>query len=153
MNNTMENDLKQQNSFFRFEDLRVYHKAVDYAVWVQAHKNFFSEDGKILHEKLEQQAYEVALQIADGSSQNKNNFIHSLKTAKSAVRNCVVLSDTAKRAGLFNEEQFNESYEVLMELTKMLGALITSLQRGGGKNDKTKNQEDLSLDGDIDFQY
>lgn len=150
----MDNDLKQQNSFFRFEDLRVYHKAVDYAVWVQEHKNTFTENGKELQTKIEEQAYEIALQISDGSSQNKNNFVHCLKAAKSAVRNCVVLSDIAKRSGLFSEEQFNEGYEVLMELTKMLGALITSLQRGANnRSDKTKNQDDLSLDGDMDFQY
>ncbi|MEZ5198504.1 MAG: hypothetical protein R2764_19605 [Bacteroidales bacterium] len=44
--------------------------------------------------------------------------------AKSAIRECIVLTSIAEKQNVFGESSVNESREVLMELTKMIGALI-----------------------------
>jgi four helix bundle protein len=49
--------------------------------------------------------------------------------AKSSVRECVVLSTIAQNRHLISREKFDESKIQLMEMTKMIGALIGSLQR------------------------
>ena len=72
---------------------------------------------------------DIALNIAEGSSRSKSQFDHYLKIAKTAIRECVVYSEVAHNIGMMNEEQYTQSREYLMELTRMLGALIISLQR------------------------
>ena len=55
-------------SFFRFEDLRIYHKAIDFTIWLsnlgckadKAYARFF--------EKFIDEATAVALNIAEGSA-------------------------------------------------------------------------------------
>jgi four helix bundle protein len=72
------------------------------------------------------------LHIAEGSARNKAQFIHYLKMAKSSVRECVVHSAMASKQGFFTGSDLEESRNQLMEMTKMLGALIGSLQRSAG---------------------
>ena len=52
--------------------------------------------------------------------------------AKSAVRECVVHNSLALRMQYLSEHEADESRNQLMEMTKMLGALIGSLQRSAG---------------------
>jgi four helix bundle protein len=52
--------------------------------------------------------------------------------AKSSVRECVVHSAMASRQKYFTNEDLDDSRNQLMEMTKMLGALIGSLQRSAG---------------------
>lgn len=126
----MEQQEEKIVSFFRFEDLRVYAKATDYATWVSkqvaAPRN---ESEKTLSASFCHSAFDIALNIAEGSSRSKSQFDHYLKIAKTAIRECVVYSEVAHNLEMMNEEQYQQSREFLMELTRMLGALIISLQR------------------------
>ena len=56
-----------------------------------------------------------------------------MKIAKSAIRECVVYTSIAYKADVISEEDYEKSRELLMEQTRMLGALIVSLQRNLGK--------------------
>ena len=49
--------------------------------------------------------------------------------AKSAVRECVVYTSLAGKLHYFSDKEVEESRGQLMEMTKMIGALIGSLQR------------------------
>lgn len=127
----MENVQEKPVSFFRFEDLRIYAKATDYSAWLIKNLCVPENDmqrnlvGSFLHS-----AYDIALNIAEGSSRNKSQFEHYLKIAKTAIRECIVYTAVAASTGLFDEEHATQSREYLMELTRMIGALIISLQRG-----------------------
>lgn len=117
-------------SFFRFEDLRVYAKATDYATWLASNLGAPRTDSeKALVNSFCHSSYDIALNIAEGSSRSKSQFDHYLKISKTAIRECVVYTEIAHNLGVMTEEQFNQSREYLMELTRMLGALIISLQR------------------------
>ena len=74
-------------------------------------------------------AHGIALNIAEGSSRNKSQFVYYLKMAKSSVRECVVLSTVAQNRSFISDDAFDDSKNHLMEMTKMIGALIGSLQR------------------------
>ena len=100
-------------------------------------------------------SYDIALNIAEGSSRNKNQFEHYLKIAKSAIRECIVYTTIAANLGLFDEEKCNQSREYLMELTRMIGALIISLQRGSSRrrDEYSSDENDHEIDdttSDID---
>ncbi len=126
--------MNQQNTkpptFFRFEDLRIYHKAMDYVLWVkEALKDYAVIDNSGLAKGFNKSAQEIALNIAEGSARNKAQFVAHLKQAKSAIRTCLVYASLLHRESIISDEAEDESRNQLMEMTKMLGALITSLQK------------------------
>ena len=127
----MEFDHEKPLTFFRFEDLRVYHKALEYVTWVYTMTDNLNDDQfkRSFYERFLTSAQNIALNIAEGSSRNKSQFIYYLKMAKSAVRECVVLSTIAKNRSILANNAFDDSKNHLMEMTKMIGALIGSLQR------------------------
>jgi four helix bundle protein len=130
-------DLDKNMTFFRFEDLRVYHKSLDYVEWVHTNTNLFPDDElQNLTLKFISSAQAIPLQIAEGSSRNKTQFIYYLKLAKSSIRECVVYTSIAKSLNYISESGVEESRGQLMELTKMIGALIGSLQRSNTSDEK-----------------
>lgn len=138
----MDQQEERTVSFFRFEDLRVYAKATDYATWVSTQMAApRSESEKTLAASFCHSSYDIALNIAEGSSRSKSQFDHYLKIAKTAIRECVVYTEVAHNMGLMNDEQYNQSREYLMELTRMLGALIISLQRSAERRSEQPEEE------------
>ncbi|MCF8366049.1 MAG: four helix bundle protein, partial [Bacteroidales bacterium] len=120
-----------------FEDLRVYHKALDYVEWVHNNTSLFPDiELHNLTTKFVNAAQAIALQIAEGSSRNKTQFIYYLKMAKSSIRECVVYTSIARSLNYLAETSVDESRGQLMELTKMIGALIGSLQRSTNSYDE-----------------
>jgi four helix bundle protein len=129
----MEAELDKPISFFRFEDLRIYHKALDYIAWVHEHAaKFYEKDKGMLSTRFCHAAQSIGLNIAEGSARNKSQFIYHLKMGKSSLRDCLVYTSLAFQLGYINEEAETYSRSQLMEMTKMLGALIGSLQKAGG---------------------
>ena len=139
----MDTTLEKTVSFFRFEDLRIYAKATDYSTWIIS--NIAQPENDMQRNLVNafcHSSYDIALNIAEGSSRNKSQFEHYLKIAKSAIRECIVYTAVAANLGLLDEEKCNQSREYLMELTRMIGALIISLQRGGSRRrDEYDNEE------------
>lgn len=129
-------------SFFRFEDLRVYGKAVDYATWVMGQlRTTRCESEGVLVKSFCHSAFDIASNIAEGSSRSKTQFDHYLKISKTAIRECVVYTEMAHRNGLMDDDQYNQSREYLMELTRMIGALIMSLQRAAERRQYHSDEE------------
>ena len=127
----MENEHERPTTFFRFEDLRIYHKALEYVDWVYIVAKNTKDDPfmKSFFDRFITSANGIALNIAEGSSRNKSQFVYYLKMAKSSVRECVVLSTIAQSRGFMSDVAYDDSKNYLMEMTKMIGALIGSLQR------------------------
>lgn len=134
----MEFDLDKNPTFFRFEDLRIYNKSLDYSLWVYHLAQQLPNNTTLgMMERFFASSQNISLNIAEGSSRNKSQFVYYLKMAKSAVRECVVFTTLGQNLGYFNEETVEASRTQLMEMTKMLGALIGSLQKSfpGGMED------------------
>lgn len=126
----MESDLDKTITFFRFEDLRIYHKSMDYLDFVYEKANTFPMgESNALGSRFLNAAQAIALNIAEGSARNKSQFIYYLKMAKSSVRECVVHTTLAQKQSLLTDFEVEISRNYLMEMTKMIGALIGSLQR------------------------
>lgn len=128
-------EVEKTVSFFRFEDLRIYHKSLDYINWLNDVNMLFPEnDNSGLVQRFNASARNITFFITEGSSRNKSQFVHYLKMAKSAIRECLVMTSIAYRANFLTETYEQESRQFLMELTKMTGALISSLQRSVNHN-------------------
>jgi len=134
-------------TFFRFEDLRIYHKALEYMAWVHKTALLFPDTHQDnIGARFNEAARAIALHIAEGSARNKSQFIYYLKMAKSSVRESLVLTSVVKKFGYLTDKQEDESRNFLMELTKMIGALISSLQRGpAGVRNSDDSDEDLDI--------
>jgi four helix bundle protein len=129
----MEPELEKATTFFRFEDLRIYHKSMEYIDWVYSKVNTFpTTNSHGIGSRFVNASEAIAMNISEGSARNKSQFIYYLKMAKSSVRECVVHTTLAYKQGLLNDEDVTESRTYLMEMTKMIGALIGSLQRAAG---------------------
>lgn len=126
----MENGNDNLSTFFRFEDLRVYHKALEYINWVHfTVRSFPDKEGEGITNKFTHAAESIALSIAEGSARNRIQFVFYLKAAKSSIRECVVFTSISRSLNYLDEDEEQQSREHLMEMTKMVGALIGSLQR------------------------
>ena len=144
----MEQQEEKVVSFFRFEDLHIYGKATDYASWIMSQLSSPRNDAeRALVNSFCHSAYDIALNIAEGSSRSKSQFDHYLKIAKTAIRECVVYTEVAHNLGMFGDGQFEQSREYLMEMTRMLGALIISLQRSA---ERRMSRNDDDTDGEAD---
>jgi four helix bundle protein len=139
----MENEQERPTTFFRFEDLRIYHKALDYTNWVYSMTKNSGNDPfiKSFFDRFLSSAQGIALNIAEGSSRNKSQFVYYLKMAKSSVRECVVLSTIAQNKNFIARQSYDESKNQLMEMTKMIGALIGSLQRSVKPGEQDDDEE------------
>lgn len=139
------NEQDSNVSFFRFEDLRIYAKAMDYITWLYTEISTLPEVSvlMVLKESFLKSAQNIALNTAEGSSRSKTQFLYYLKMAKSSVRECVVFTEIMTRKQLFSEEATNYSRNQLMELTKMIGSLIASLQRSAGTLSREEKDDDL----------
>jgi four helix bundle protein len=126
----MNHQTEKMPTFFRFEDLRIYHKALDYICWVQEITSMMPDNDRSgFVQAFNNSARQIAMNIAEGSARNKTQFIYHLKIAKSAIRECLVFTTVAHKSNLLTDAYDEESRNQLMEMTKMLGALITSLQK------------------------
>jgi len=134
---------EKTGTFFRFEDLRIYNKSLDYIIWLQDVTMLFPDNDRTQFVlRFNDSARNIAFFIAEGSARNKSQFIYNLKMAKSAIRECVVFTALSVKQSNITETQEEESRRQLMEMTKMIGALISSLQRsnnGSGSHNSNTN--------------
>lgn len=131
----MDPELEKAVTFFRFEDLRIYHKSIDYIEWVTKKTSLFPNDNQAsIGTRFSLSSQAIALNISEGSARNKSQFIYYLKMAKSAVRECVVFTLLSSKLRYLTDAEVEESRGQLMEMTKMIGALIGSLQRAADLN-------------------
>jgi len=129
-------------NFFRFEDLRIYHKSLDYIKWVYANvAEFPAKNREEIGAAFVKASTNIAVYIAEGSGRNKSQFIYYLKMAKSSIRECVVLSTIAHQNGFLSNEREEDSRNFLIEISKMVGALISSLQRSTRPSEEDDDDE------------
>ncbi|MBR3940412.1 MAG: four helix bundle protein [Bacteroidales bacterium] len=143
---------KKQASFFKFEDLRLYDKAVEYNKWLVAtfRTKQISKAEDILVDDFVRASLTVAKCIAEGAYYSKKEFELYLKDAKTNVRECYVLTEISSKLELLTIEETEKSKDCLMELTRMLGALIVSLnKRTSNKKDSITNNSDKATTTNI----
>ncbi len=126
------------NNFFKFEGLRIYHKSIDFTNAILSLSNTVQTDAqRPLINQFINQAGLITSNIIEGASRPKSEFIDYLQNAKTNIGRCVMLCTLASQQHLIDETQENDIRNELMELTKMIGALIISFQ----KHDSVNNSE------------
>jgi four helix bundle protein len=120
-----------ENPKFKFEELIVYQKALDFVDDVYSVTKKFPKDELYgLTSQYKRAAASVPLNIAEGSGDTDAQFNRYLQMAWDSVKECVVCSTIARRQDFISSEEDLEARSKLSELAKM----ITSLQRYLKKN-------------------
>ena len=127
-----------KTNFFKFEGLRIYHKSVDFTNAILSLSNAAQTNAqKIVVDQFLTEAGQISANIIEGAGLPKSEFIEYLQKAKSNIGKCVMICTLASKQSLIDETQEEDIRNELMELTKMIGALILSFQ----KHDSVNNPE------------
>lgn len=111
---------------FKFEELKVYQKSLDFIDLVYDMSEHFPKTEKyILVSQYLRAANSIALNIAEGSGDSSKQFNRYLQIAIDSVRECVVCNTIAYRRDYIKDEQHQKARVKLVELAKM----ITGLQK------------------------
>ena len=72
----------------------------------------------------------VVLNIAEGAGKyTKNDKKNFYVIARGSVNECVAIMRILKIEGLITEEMFSITYQLLLEMAKMLSALINTMMK------------------------
>ncbi|MDR9458276.1 MAG: four helix bundle protein [Salegentibacter sp.] len=111
---------------FKFEELQVYQKALDFVdrAYVLARK-FPDSELYNLCSQFKRASVSIPLNIAEGAGDSDAQFNRFLQIAIDSVKECVVCSTIARRQEFTDREEDIENRRKLAELSKM----ITGLQK------------------------
>lgn len=112
---------------FDFEQFPVYQKSEEfYAIVLKILTN--PKIDKNLKDQLKRASLSIVLNIAEGagkySKQDKKNFY---VVSKRSANECVAIFRILKIYPLISEDEFKVAYALLLEIAKMLSALINSM--------------------------
>ena len=109
---------------FKFEDLKVYQKALDFVDFIYSTCDTFPKTEKYaLSSQFTRAAVSIALNIAEGSSNTDKQFSRYLQIALDSVNECVVCSTISKRQHYISIEKDIDIRKKLAELSKMISGL------------------------------
>ena len=115
---------------FNFEKLIVYQKSLDYVDFVyEITKNYPSAEKISLVDQFRRAATSIALNIGEGSSGTKKEFINFLRISARSLRECVVCTTISYRMKYIDNETFEKSRQLLTEISKLNSGLTNSLKK------------------------
>ncbi|MEM1001412.1 MAG: four helix bundle protein [Bacteroidota bacterium] len=120
----------ESNYHFKFEDLKVYQKAMDFGEVVNLLvKKFPAYELYALSSQLRRASDSIALNIAEGYPGSDAQFVKHLNHAIFSANECVSCSTKAKRRNYISYEEDEENRKLISELTKMLSSLRRTIKR------------------------
>lgn len=113
---------------FNFEDLKVYQKAIEFGEMVYNQlKDFPKIEDYRLASQFARAADSIAFNIAEGAGSSDAMFLNYLRIARDSSRECVAATTKAYLRKYISFQQFEENRALLVEINKMLSALMKHL--------------------------
>jgi len=115
---------------FTFEDLKVYQRALDFAVAVINLIDDIKTPRKHykLIEQLEASSTSVALNISEGKGRfSKKEFKHFLYIARGSLYETITMLQIFLKKNWLDKDLYGKIYSEAQEINKMLSGLINSL--------------------------
>jgi len=115
---------------FNFENLDVYHKAVDFANDVYLLTKTFPKDEMFgLTSQLRRAAVSISLNISEGSARSKKDFSRFIDVARGSIFECVTVLQISLKQGYVDKKNFTNLQNKLTDLSKMLSGLKRSMNQ------------------------
>lgn len=119
-----------ENPKFKFEDLTVYQKSLDFVDDVYAvTKKFPKEEIYGLASQYKRAAISIPLNIAEGAGDTDAQFNRYLQLAWDSSKECVVCSTIARRQGFISTDEDKDARIKISELSKMTVSLQKYLKK------------------------
>lgn len=120
---------------FKFEDLLVYQKAMDFAEMVdEITKTFPQRELYALSSQYRRASDSIGLNIAEGYPGSDGQFVKHINHAIHSANECVSASTKAYRRNYISFNQNEECRGRLVEITKMLSGLRKKILERSSKN-------------------
>lgn len=120
----------KSNYFFKFEDLLIYQKAIDFGESVNNQiNNFPKEETYRLSSQFIRAADSIANNIAEGSGSTDAQFNRYLQIAWDSAHECVVCSTKALLRSFISDHQNENNRKNIQELTKMISSFKKHLKK------------------------
>ncbi len=121
---------------FKFEDLKVYQKSMDFGELVNTLVfKFPKHELYALSSQFRRAADSISLNISEGYPGSDSQFIKHINYAIYSSNECVSCSTKAKRREYISKEEDEENRRCLSELTKMLSSLRNKIAERKNSND------------------
>jgi len=119
----------ESNYHFKFEDLKVYQKAMDFGELANILVMKFPKyELYALSSQFRRAADSIALNISEGYPGSDPQFIKHINYAIYSCNECVSCSTKAKRRSYISQDEDEGNRMLLSELTKMLSSLRNKIQ-------------------------
>lgn len=120
---------------FKFEDLKVYQKALDFVDFAYDVSDKFPNTERYgLISQFTRASLSIALNIAEGSADTDKQFNRFLQMALDSLNECVVCSTVAKRRNYITKALDYDVRLKLVELSKMITSLKKYLNNKNNSN-------------------
>lgn len=115
---------------FKFEELKVWQKAIDLTAGVNSViKKFPADERYVLSPQMQRAADSIALNIAEGSTgQSNKEFARFLGIALRSGIEVVSCLHIAQRRNIIDQQDFDRIYNALTEISKMIQSLRRKLR-------------------------
>jgi four helix bundle protein len=109
---------------FRFENLKIYQYSLDLSKEIFSITKEWPQQYKYnLSDQLLRASLSISLNIAEGSSRTNKDFRHFLSISRGSCYECIPILDIALSEKLVNEIVYQELYNKIYELSKMISSL------------------------------
>jgi four helix bundle protein len=113
---------------FNFEQIIAYKKAIDLTNCIyELTNNWPRQETFALTDQIHRSITSIALNIAEGSSRTHKDFCHFLDISRGSCFESVAILAIAKKQGYINDKKYNELYNTIEELVKIIQGLKKSL--------------------------
>ncbi len=120
---------------FKFEDLKVYQKALDFVDFAYDVSDKFPNTERYgLISQFTRASLSITLNIAEGSADTDKQFNRFLQMALDSLNECVVCSTVAKRRNYITKALDYDVRLKLVELSKMITSLKKYLNNKNNSN-------------------
>ncbi len=120
---------------FKFEDLQVYQKAMDFGEVVDALvKKFPKHELYALSSQFRRASDSVALNLAEGYPGSDAQFVKHINHAIYSANECVSCSTKAIKRNYITQDQNENNRKLISEMTKMMSSLRKKILERNKKN-------------------
>ncbi|EDM43594.1 S23 ribosomal [unidentified eubacterium SCB49] len=120
---------------FKFEDLNVYQKALDYGEIVNEQVKIYPDyELYALSSQFRRASDSIALNIAEGYPGSDAQFVKHINHAIYSANECVSCSTKSRRRSYIDFEMDEENRRMVSEITKMLSSLRSTIIKRINKN-------------------
>ena len=127
---------------FNFEKLITYQKSLIYVDFVyDTRERFPKQEIYSLTDQFRRAAVSISLNIGEGSSGTKKEFMNFLRISNRSLRECVVCTAIAYRRKYINDETHEKSRTLLVEIAKLNSGLLNSLKNPSDNRKSSTNPQ------------